>query len=97
MHNGKRFWQDVAFPERTLPRGKAHTRLRDYLETLPASVSWTYLIPPPVYIPDGLRVGSYKSWENLNDEIEFLKKSIFYENFSTAVYDAVLKDGMVFT
>lgn len=91
MHNGKRFWQDIAFPERTLPRGKAHTRLRDYLETLPDSESWAYLIPPPAYIPDGLRVGGYKRWKALNDEIEFLKKSISYEDFATAVCDAVLE------
>lgn len=89
MKNGKRFWQDVAFPERTLPRGRAHSRLRDYLETLPPSESWAYLIPPPAYIPDGLHVGSYQRWETSNNEMAFLKKSISYEDFATAVCDAV--------
>ncbi len=50
--HGQRFWQDPAFPRRTLPRGIAHAELRDYLEELPQA-SWTYLIPPPAYIPDG--------------------------------------------
>lgn len=89
MSNGKRFWQDDAFPERTLPRGRAHSRLRDYLETLPSPKSWAYLIPPPAYIPNGLRVGSYQRWDASNDEMSFLKKSISYEDFATAVCDAV--------
>ncbi|WP_436884013.1 NAD(P)-dependent oxidoreductase [Mammaliicoccus sciuri] len=91
MPNDKRFWQDVAFPERTLPRGRAHTQLRDYLETLPVSESWAYLIPPPAYIPDGISLGVYKLWETSNDEMEFLKKSICYEDFATATCDAVLE------
>lgn len=86
--HGQRFWQDPAFPKRTLPRGIAHAELRDYLEELPQA-SWAYLIPPPAYIPDGLRVGTYKRWEASNDEMEFLKKSIRYEDFATAVCDAV--------
>lgn len=87
----QRFWQNPAFPKRTLPRGIAHAELRDYLdlEELPHQTSWTYLIPPPAYIPDGLRVGTYKRWEASNDEMEFLKKSISYEDFATAVCDAV--------
>ncbi|MBO1005023.1 NAD(P)-dependent oxidoreductase [Pseudogracilibacillus auburnensis] len=85
---GQRFWQDSTFPKRTLPRGIAHAELRDYLEELPQA-SWAYLIPPPAYIPDGLRVGTYKRWKASNDEREFLKKSISYEDFATAVCDAV--------
>lgn len=86
----QRFWQDPAFPKRTLPRGIAHAELRDYLEELPHA-SWSYLIPPPAYIPDGLRVGTYKRWQASNDEMEFLKKSISYEDFATAVCDTVKK------
>ncbi len=86
--HGQRFWQDPVFPKRTLPRGIAHAELRDYLEELPQT-SWAYLIPPPAYIPNGLRVGTYKRWETLNDEIDFLKKRISYEDFATAVCDAV--------
>ncbi|MBO0995602.1 NAD(P)-dependent oxidoreductase [Bacillus sp. SD088] len=91
MKNGKRFWQDITFPQRTLPRGRAHTRLRDYLEVLPVSASWAYLIPPPAYIPDGLRVGAYQRWEAANDETKFLQKNISYEDFATAVCDAVIE------
>lgn len=86
--DGKRFWQDPRFPKRTLPRGIAHAKLRDYLEELPQA-SWTYLIPPPAYIPNGLRIGTYKRWEAPNDEMEFLKQSISYDDFATAVYDAI--------
>ncbi len=85
---GQRFWQDPNFPKQTLPRGIAHAELRDYLEELP-QVTWAYLIPPPGYIPDGLRVGTYKRWEASNDEMEFLNRSISYEDFATAVCDAV--------
>jgi len=87
---GRRFCQDPNFPKRTLPRGIAHAKLRDYLEKLPQA-SWTYLIPPPAYIPNGRRVGTYKRWEAPNDEMAFLKKSISYEDFATAVCHAVLE------
>lgn len=89
MNNGKRFWQDTAFPERTLPRGRAHAKLYNYLTELPSSESWAYLIPPPAYLPDGLRAGAYKKWRVHKDEMDFLKKSISYEDFATAVCDAV--------
>lgn len=88
MLYGKRFWEDPNFPKRTLPRGMAHAKLRDYLEDLPQT-SWAYLIPPPAYIPNGLRVGTYKRLEAPNDEIELLKKSISYEDFAIAVSDAI--------
>lgn len=88
MLNGKRFWEDPNFPKRTLPRGMAHAKLRDYLEDLPQT-SWAYLIPPPAYIPNGLRVGTYKRFEAPSDEIDFLKKSISYEDFAIAVCDAI--------
>ncbi|MEK4301487.1 NAD(P)H-binding protein [Oceanobacillus sp. FSL W8-0428] len=89
MGNGKRFWQDIAFPGRTLPRGRAHAKLYDYLTELPSFESWAYLIPLPAYLPDGLRTGAYKRWEVQNNKMDFLKKSISYEDFATAVCDAV--------
>ncbi|BBB92528.1 MAG TPA: NAD(P)H-binding protein [Methylomusa anaerophila] len=63
MENGKRFWQNPAFPKSTLPRGVAHAKLRDYLKEIPQVNSWTYLIPPPTYIPTGPRIGSYNQWK----------------------------------
>ncbi|MFD3262316.1 NAD(P)-dependent oxidoreductase [Paenibacillus lentus] len=86
--HGQRFWQDPAFPKRTLPRGIAHAELRDYLEELPPA-SWAYLIPPPVYNPTGSRTGYYNRWTPSNDESEFLNRSISYEDFATAVCKAV--------
>ncbi|QKG83639.1 NAD(P)H-binding protein [Kroppenstedtia pulmonis] len=88
MLYGQRFWQDPAFPKRTLPRGIAHAKLRDYLEELPPT-SWAYLIPPPAYNPTGPRTGCYNRWTPSNDESEFLNRSISYEDFATAVCKAV--------
>ena len=33
LPNGTRFWQHPSFPAQTLPRGIAHARLRDHLES----------------------------------------------------------------
>lgn len=92
MENDKRFWQDPSFPKSTLPRGVAHAKLRDYLEEVPQVNSWTYLIPPPAYIPTGPRIGLYNQWNPSDDESDFLKKSISYEDFATAVCDASIKE-----
>lgn len=88
MHNGKQFWQDPAFPKQTLPRGVAHAKLRYYLEELPMSDSWAYLIPPPAYIPTGPYTGNYYRWSPSDDESVFLSRGISYEDFATAVCDA---------
>ncbi|GIP36636.1 NAD(P)-dependent oxidoreductase [Paenibacillus sp. J2TS4] len=86
--HGQRFWQDPAFPKRTLPRGIAHAKLRDYLEELPQA-SWAYLIPPPAYTPTGPRTGCYNRWTPSNNESNFLNRSISYEDFATAICKAV--------
>lgn len=86
--HSQRFWQDPAFPKRTLPRGIAHAELRDYLEELPQA-SWAYLIPPPAYNPTGPHSGYYNRWTPSNDENEFLNRSISYEDFATAICKAV--------
>lgn len=92
MENGKRFWQDPAFPKSTLPRGAAHAKLRDYLKEIPQVNSWTYLIPPPSYIPAGARIGSYKQWKPSYDERDFLRENISYEDFAAAVCEAAIEN-----
>lgn len=87
--NGKRFWQDSAFPRRTLPRGIAHAMLRNYLEESYPEDSWTYLIPPPAYIATGPRTGYYQRNVPSNDERDFLNRSISYDDFAIAVCHAI--------
>lgn len=87
--NGKRFWQDSAFPRRTLPRGIAHAMLRNYLDESYPEESWTYLIPPPAYISKGPRTGYYQRSAPSNDEREFLNRSISYDDFAIAVCHAI--------
>lgn len=89
MGNGIHFWEDSDFPVQTLPRGRAHTRLRHYLEQLSSQDSWAYLIPPPAYIPDGKRTGTYQLVTPSSNETTFLAHKISYEDFATAVCDAV--------
>ncbi|MEK5039157.1 NAD(P)-dependent oxidoreductase [Sporosarcina sp. FSL K6-3457] len=91
LPNGGRICQDPSFPKRTLPRGIAQARLRDYLQETPPLDSWAYLIPPPAYIPMGLRTGNYNRWKPSNDESKFLGSSISYDDFSSAVWDAIEK------
>jgi len=91
VRNGKHFWQDAVFPKQTLPRGIAHAKLREYLKTLSLTEPWTYLIPPPAYIPTGPQTGYYQRWEPSKDESYFLNKNISYEDFATAVCHAILE------
>ncbi|GEQ48803.1 NAD(P)H-binding protein [Tetragenococcus koreensis] len=90
--NGKRFWEDQNFPRKTLPRGIAHHKLRDYLEENSFKDPWTYLIPPPAFIPDGKRLGDYQKFNSMENEEIFLTKSISYADFAMAIVDAVLEN-----
>lgn len=92
MENGSLFWESSNFPTKTLPRGRANAKLRDYLLQLPLESHWTYLIPPPAFDPDGARLGTYQKWEPGAFEQEFLKKKISYADFALAVSDAAYSE-----
>lgn len=69
--DGSRFWQDYRFSQATLPRGIAHEKLRNHLEKQTFKDSWTYLIPPPAYIPDGEKLGGYQKYCPIPEEQDF--------------------------
>ncbi|GAA0299542.1 hypothetical protein GGQ92_003130 [Gracilibacillus halotolerans] len=92
VSNGRRYWEDKQFPKTTLPRGIAHANLRQHLERNMQEDSWTYLIPPPKYLPTGLRTGKYERWEPSINESHFLTKSISYEDFAVAVSSAIREE-----
>lgn len=87
--NGRRFWQDPAFPTVTLPRGIAHAALRDHLESETPPHRWAYLVPPPSYQPEGQFTGTYRRRPPAVDECAFLQSSISYEDFALALADAI--------
>lgn len=89
MGDGQRFWQHPGFPARTLPRGRAHTRLRDHLESGAAGDNWAYLVPPPGFVPDGPATGIYDARPPAADESHLTARSISYADYATAVVDAV--------
>lgn len=73
--DGSRFWQDSRFPTVTLPRGIAHTKLREHLEQHSFKDPWAYLIPPPTFVPEGKRLGSYQKYcpdDNRNKSIKYV-------------------------
>lgn len=88
---GKRFSEHPAFPGKTLPRGIAHARLRDHLESGQTGTRWTYLIPPPAFDPDGLRTGRFHAGAPSSDETAFTRKSISYDDFAVATARAALE------
>ena len=89
LGDGRRFWQDPAFPAVTLPRGVAHAALRDHLESGTTSSNWAYLIPPPGYVPEGRFTGAYRRLAPSDDERALLRSTISYEDFSLALADAI--------
>lgn len=91
MPGGRRFWQDPAFPRVTLPRGRAHAALRDHLEAGDAGDRWTYLVPPPAFLPDAPATGRYHTYRPGTDESTFTRRSVGYRDFALAVSDVVLR------
>ena len=72
-------------PAQAPPAGRAPVRL----ETGGCAAPWTYLVPPPDYLPDGPCTGDYKRLAPSDDETPFLTGRISYEDFSLAVADAI--------
>ena len=67
----------------TLPRGVAHARLRDHLESGAAGAHWTYLIPPPAFDPDGSRTARVGTTGPSADKSVFAATgSISYADFA---------------
>lgn len=90
LPNGERFWQSPGFPEPTLPRGRAHAALRDHVERGGDEGPWTYLIPPPVFDPDGPATSRYQTASPSEDESWFTHCAISYADYASAVSDAVV-------
>lgn len=93
LPEGRRFWESPAFPQATLPRGRAHAALRDHLETVHAEDAWTYLIPPPTYDPDGTATGRWERFAPSSDESAFTTRAISYADVGAAVTDATINGG----
>jgi len=85
LPGGERFWQAPAFPRATLPRGRGHAALRDYLEAGDVGGAWAYLIPPPAYDPDGPATGRWERIATAADETPFTARAISYADFGAAV------------
>ncbi|MFD0558136.1 hypothetical protein FB566_3429 [Stackebrandtia endophytica] len=91
LPDGRRFWQHPAFPARTLPRGIAHSRLRDHLESDRGGTRWSYLIPPPAFDPDGPREGRFHAARPAGDESRFAQTgAIGYADFAVATAHHVI-------
>ena len=78
LGDGRRFWQDPDFP---LESGGGSR----------GSSNWAYLIPPPVYVPEGRFTGAYRRLAPSDDERALLRSTISYEDFSLALADAIHK------
>lgn len=91
LPQGRRFADDPRFPPVTLPRGRAHTRLRDHLESGASGSSWAYLVPPPAFDPEGPATGAFTWRAPSSDESAHLSAAISYADYAGAVVDTVLK------
>ncbi|KAB1654566.1 NAD(P)H-binding protein [Pseudoclavibacter chungangensis] len=89
LPDGRRFWQDPGFSEPTLPRGRAHAVLRDHLEAGDAGSEWAYLIPPPVYRPEGPTTECWERVAPSADETAFTRRAISYADFGAAVTEVI--------
>ena len=92
LPTGQRFWETSAFPQATLPRGRAHAALRDHLEAGKGGDAWTYLIPPPAYDPDGPTLEQWERFAPGADETSFIARTISYTDFGAAVAEIATSD-----
>jgi putative NADH-flavin reductase len=86
LATGRWFWEHPAFAARTTPRGAAHARLREHLETRTTpGLTWSYLIPPPDFAPDGERTGQVSAARPGGAEDDHLGRAVSYADFAYAL------------
>ena len=69
--------------------------LRDHLEAGNAGSEWAYLIPPPVYEPEGPTTARWDRVSPSTDETAFTRQAISYADFGAAVAETSTKDDRV--
>lgn len=57
---GLQFVDTPAFPDSAKPRGVAHREALKALRTSETEIEWVYVTPPPRFIADGPRTGTYR-------------------------------------
>jgi|SRR5699024_2225940 len=88
--DGRFLYQSKDFPEKPFKLGRSHANLRKYLESNFQAMDWTYLIPPPRFLPNGPQTRQYTV---MNAEYSFYGENEFqisYADFAWAVLEEVL-------
>lgn len=88
--DGRFLYQSKDFPEKPFKLGRSHANLRKYLESKPQAIDWTYLIPPPMFLPNGPQTRQYAM---MDAEYPFYGENelqISYADFAWAVVEEVL-------
>lgn len=88
--DGTYFHQLEAFPEDPYKLAVAHARLREYLENNSLEKDWVYLIPPPIFMPDGQQTNKYKFIARGQDISFEDGYKISYADFSLAVVEEII-------
>lgn len=90
MPGGERFVNTPGsrFLAPTASRARAHIRLREALEAGAFPGTWAYLIPPPLFDPNGSRSGQYVRLPAGHREHEHTQHQISYADFGIALAHA---------
>lgn len=87
---GNYFYQLESFPEEAYKLALAHANLREYLENNIFNNDWLYLIPPPIFMPDGQQTNKYKFISKKQAVALDDKYKISYADFALAVVEEIV-------
>ncbi|MGW4894383.1 alpha/beta fold hydrolase [Kitasatospora sp. NPDC004240] len=93
---GVRFVDSPDFPPRYLETARDQAEALDVLRAADATVDWSYVSPPPMYLVPGERTGTYRAEARDTPLADAAGESrISVGDFASAVVDAVERGGFV--
>lgn len=90
---GIQFVDTPAFPESTKPRGVAHREALKALQASDTDVDWVYVIPPPNFVVDGARTGTYRVSRDRWLADERGNNEISYADYAVGIIDEIESPG----
>lgn len=86
---GLQFVDTLAFPDSAKPRGLAHREVLKALQAADTDIAWVYVTPPPKFVVDGARTGTYRVERNQLLTGERGNSEISYADYAIGIIDEI--------
>lgn len=89
LASGVQFVDTPTFPDSARPRGLAHREALEALRTADTEIDWVYVTPPPNFVADGTRTGTYRIGRSQPPADERGNSTISYADYAIGITDEI--------